>query len=119
PTEPTASTGTRAPDLLNTRPDPRATSSATVLDSADLNTAAPSIDVSRPEQLLALGLRQPAIWELNALSAGQNSSTLATLGAWEQQRGLYNTALLLAYTAGFSPTSSSPAIRKLFYPLPH
>src|SRR5262249_30171037 len=55
--------------------------------------------IARADALLALGLRQPAIWELDAAETrlGSSIGALGLLGASEQQRGLYNTALQLGY----------------------
>jgi soluble lytic murein transglycosylase len=48
---------------------------------------------------------------------------MALLGAWEQQRGLYHSAILLGYdlagAANLSLTTGPPAVRRLVYPLPH
>jgi soluble lytic murein transglycosylase len=77
------------------------------------------------DSLLAMGLRQPAIWELDSVESrlSGNAGAIALLGAWEQQRGLYNTALLLGYdlssAANVSLVSGSPAVRRLVYPLPN
>jgi soluble lytic murein transglycosylase len=81
--------------------------------------------IARAETLLAMGLRQQAIWELGAVQArlGGNAEAVAALGAWEQQRGLYNTALALGYDLAsmlkVSPTNSPAPVRRLLYPLPH
>ena len=86
-------------------------------------TADPGVD--RAEALLAMGLRQPAIWELGAAETrlGNNVGAVALLGAWEQQHGLYNTALLLGYdlasTANVSLVTGPAAVRRLVYPLPN
>jgi soluble lytic murein transglycosylase len=70
-----------------------------------------------------MGLRQPAIWELGAVESRVSGSVgaVALLGGWEQQRGLYNTALLLGYdlssAANVSLVSGAPAVRRLVYPL--
>jgi soluble lytic murein transglycosylase len=72
-----------------------------------------------------MGLRQAAIWELDGLEGrlGSNVAAVALLGGWEQQRGLYNTALVLGFDlaslANASLTSGPPAIRRLVYPLPN
>ena len=77
------------------------------------------------DSLLALGLRQPAIWELGAVEArlSDNVGAVALLGGWEQQRGLYNTALVLGFdlatSANVSLTSGPAAVRRLVYPLPN
>src|SRR5207253_737452 len=48
---------------------------------------------------------------------------LALLGGWEQQRGLYNSALLLGYdlasSARVSLANGPAAVRRLVYPLPN
>jgi soluble lytic murein transglycosylase len=81
--------------------------------------------LARADALLAMGLRQPAIWELGAVESrvGDNLGAMALLGGWEQRRGLYHPALLLGYdlsgAAHLSLTSGPPAIRRLLYPLPH
>jgi soluble lytic murein transglycosylase len=81
--------------------------------------------LARAEMLLALGLRQPAIWELGAVEARMSDSVaaVALLGAWEQQHGLYNTALLLGYdlasSSRVSLVSGPAAVRRLVYPLPN
>jgi soluble lytic murein transglycosylase len=81
--------------------------------------------VGRAETLLSMGLRNPAIWELGAAESRLSDSigALALLGAWEQQHGLYNTALLLGYdlstAANVSLVSGAPAVRRLVYPLPN
>ena len=81
--------------------------------------------LGRADELLAMGLRQPAIWELQSVESRLDSDVgaVALLGGWEQQRGLYNTALLLAYDlssmANISLTSGAPGVRRLAYPLPH
>jgi soluble lytic murein transglycosylase len=72
-----------------------------------------------------MGLRQAAIWELGAVESRLSATVgaVALLGAWEQQRGLYNPALVLAYdlapAANVSLVSGPPAVRRLAYPLPH
>jgi soluble lytic murein transglycosylase len=72
-----------------------------------------------------MGLRQAAIWELGAVESRLSDSigAMAMLGAWEQQRGLYNTALVLGYdlapAAKVSLVSGPPAVRRLIYPLPN
>jgi soluble lytic murein transglycosylase len=130
--------GVRADDLLAGRADPRASSSsalstvdapadirAWVATRSDGGSASARLSgdptLPRAERLLSLGLRREAIWELDALAArlGDSTSALALLGAWEQERGLYNTALLLAYDLGISSVSGPAAVRELFYPLPH
>ena len=81
--------------------------------------------LARADALLAMGLRQPAIWELGAVEArlSDSNAAVALLGAWEQQRGLYNTALLLGYdlasSANVSLLSGPAAVRRLVYPLPN
>jgi soluble lytic murein transglycosylase len=81
--------------------------------------------VARSDTLLAMGLRQSAIWELGAVESrfGNSAAAVALLGGWEQQRGLYNTALVLGFDlasiANVSLTSGPPAVRRLVYPLPH
>jgi soluble lytic murein transglycosylase len=81
--------------------------------------------LARAEELLAMGLRQQAVWELGAVESrlSGNVGALALLDAWEQQHGLDNTALLLGYdlasAANVSLTSGPAAIRRLVYPLPH
>jgi peptidoglycan lytic transglycosylase len=81
--------------------------------------------LARADLLLAMGLRQPATWELGAVEAriSDSNAAVALLGAWEQQRGLYNAALLLGYdlasAARISLTSGPAAVRKLAYPLPN
>ena len=77
------------------------------------------------DTLLSMGLRQAAIWELGAVESrsGNDTAALALLGGWEQQRGLYNPALVLGYdlasTANVSLTSGPAAVRRLVYPLPN
>jgi tetratricopeptide (TPR) repeat protein len=79
--------------------------------------------LARADMLLAMGLRQPAIWELDAVESRVSNTIagVALLGAWEQQRGLYNTALLLGYdlasAAHVSLVDGPPAVRRLVYPL--
>ena len=141
--------GLRAADWLAGRSDPHADASATVADveshanddpfasmspwiasrggdpaaSRQHVLADPGLDVA--DQLLAMGLRQPAIWQLGAVESDVSDSigAVAMLGAWEQQRGLYNTALLLGYdlasAARVSIVSGPSAVRRLLYPLPH
>jgi soluble lytic murein transglycosylase len=81
--------------------------------------------VDLADTLLSMGLRQAAIWELGAVESrlGNNPAAVALLGGWEQQRGLYNPALMLGYDlasmANVSLTSGSPAVRRLVYPLPN
>jgi soluble lytic murein transglycosylase len=81
--------------------------------------------LARSDALLAMGLRQSAIWELGAVESrlGSNAAAVALLGGWEQQRGLYNTALVLGFDlasmANVSLSSGPPAVRRLVYPLPH
>lgn len=81
--------------------------------------------LGRADALLAMGLRQAAIWELGAVESrlGNNVAPIALLGGWEQQRGLYNTALLLGYdlarVANVPLTGGPAAVRRLVYPLPH
>jgi soluble lytic murein transglycosylase len=81
--------------------------------------------LGRADDLLAMGLRQPAIWELGAVESRLSGSNgaVALLGAWEQQRGLYNTALLLghelAISARVSLVDGPSAVRQLAYPLPN
>ena len=55
--------------------------------------------LERADTLLAMGLRLAAVWELGAVQSrlGNDPAAVALLGGWEQQRGLYNTALVLAY----------------------
>jgi peptidoglycan lytic transglycosylase len=80
---------------------------------------------ARAGQLLALGLRREATWELDALAGrlGNDVAALGQLGAWEQSRGLYNTALVLGFslagTANVNLLTGAPAVRKLVYPLVH
>ena len=77
------------------------------------------------DTLLAMGLRQPAIWQLGAVESdvADSNAAVGMLGAWEQQRGLYNTALLLGYDlasgAHVSLTSGPTAVRRLLYPVPN
>jgi peptidoglycan lytic transglycosylase len=86
-------------------------------------TADPGL--ARADALLAMGLRQPAIWELDAVEGrvSDNLGAVALLGGWEQQRGLYNTALVLGFdlagSANVSLTSGPAAVRRLVYPLPN
>ena len=81
--------------------------------------------LERADTLLAMGLRLAAVWELGAVQSrlGNDPAAIALLGGWEQQRGLYNTALVLAYDlarmANVSLVSGPPAVRRLVYPLPH
>jgi soluble lytic murein transglycosylase len=81
--------------------------------------------LARASDLLAMGLRQPAIWELGAVETRLSGSVgaVALLGAWEQQHGLYNTALQLGYdlasSARVSLVSGPAAVRRLVYPLPN
>ena len=147
--DPTGFYGVRAADWLAGRSDPRADASAAVSivqahasddpfalmtqwvasRGGDPSTARQRIQadpgLGTAEMLLTMGLRQPAIWELSAVESDVSDSNAAVgmLGAWEQQRGLYNTALLLAYDlasgAHVSLTSGPPAVRRLLYPLPN
>ncbi len=81
--------------------------------------------LARAEALLAMGLRQAAVWELGSVEGrlSNNVAAVALLGGWEQQHGLYNTALVLGYDlaslANVSLVSGPPAVRRLAYPLPH
>jgi soluble lytic murein transglycosylase len=81
--------------------------------------------LARADALLAMGLRQPAVWELGAVESrvGANLGAVALLGAWEQERGLYNAALVLAYdvagAARQSLADGPAAVRRLAYPLPY
>ncbi|MCA1644853.1 MAG: transglycosylase SLT domain-containing protein [Chloroflexi bacterium] len=81
--------------------------------------------LGRAETLLAMGLRQPALWELGAVQSrlGNDAAAVALLGGWEQQRGLYNAALLLGFDlagmANVSPVNGPAPVRRLMYPLPH
>ncbi len=134
--------GMRADDLLSGRDDPRAASNATLPDAdatadlrafadsrGDVSAAQSRLDrdagVARAEELLALGLRREATWELSGVSdrLGNDVSGLALLGAWEQSHGLYNAALLLGYdissAARTSLVAGPAAVRKLLYPVPH
>jgi soluble lytic murein transglycosylase-like protein len=110
--------GLRAVDLLEGRGDPRASLDAARAvvqkHAADLQPLPQGLAVAeRADALLGLGLRQPAIWELQAVADQlTDASALAQLGAWEQRRGLYNTALLLGYGLRSQPGS-------LLYPLVH
>lgn len=145
--EPHGFYGLRAADWLAGRTDPLADVSATVplvqAHTADDPAAALGAwaasrgsdpeaarqrlmadpGLARAEAMLALGLRQPAIWELDDVESrlSGNVGAVALLGAWEQQRGLYNTALLLGYdlasSAHVSLTSGPAAVRRLVYPL--
>jgi soluble lytic murein transglycosylase len=76
--------------------------------------------IKRADLLLQMGLRQSAIWELQAVESrfADDTPALAILGGLEQRRGLYNTALALAYDFA-SPTTGSTAVQRLLYPLPH
>jgi soluble lytic murein transglycosylase len=81
--------------------------------------------LARAEQLLALGLRREASWELEALAdrLGREVDALALLATWKHDHGLYNAAMLdgfrLAGAANVSLLRGAPAVRKLVYPLPH
>jgi soluble lytic murein transglycosylase len=109
--------------------DPMVSISQWAASRGDLSAAqrrlADDPGLARAEALLAMGLRQAAIWELGAVESRLSNSVaaLALLGGWEQQRGLYNTALLLGYdlagAANVSLTSGPAAVRRLVYPLPN
>jgi peptidoglycan lytic transglycosylase len=140
--------GIRADDLLNGRDDPRAAFDRTApivqrhaeddpatdlrawaASRGDVDAAGSRLSrdpgLARADQLLSMGLRREAIWELGGVSdrLGNDATGLALLGAWEQQHGLYNAALLLGYdlasSAHVSLVSGPVAVRKLLYPLPH
>jgi soluble lytic murein transglycosylase len=140
--------GLRAADLLAGRSDPRAQVDQTLPlvqahAAEDLSAglrawAASRADVAaaerrltddpgldRADTLLAMGLRQSAIWELSGVESrlGNDVAAVALLGGWEQERGLYNQALVLGFdvasAANLSLTTGPPAIRRLVYPLPH
>jgi soluble lytic murein transglycosylase len=140
--------GLRAADLLAGRADPRAAVDQTrsvvagqveddpilplrawAAGRGDVSSAeqrlASDAGLARAETLLAMGLRQAAIWELGAVESrlGGNVGAVALLGGWEQQRGLYNTALVLGFDlapmANVSLTTGPAAVRRLVYPLPH
>jgi soluble lytic murein transglycosylase len=140
--------GLRAADLLAGQTDPRAQADrtlASVRARADADPMAELLawvaargDVSAAQQrlvddaglaradtLLSMGLRQAAIWELGAVESRLAGSVgaMALLGGWEQQRGLYNAALVLGFdlasTANVSLASGPAAIRRLVYPLPN
>jgi soluble lytic murein transglycosylase len=141
-TDPRGFYGMRADDLLAGRDDPRAASNVAVPEAdatpdlrafaasrGDVSAARARLDrepgLARAQELLALGLRREASWELSGVSdrLGSDVPSLALLGAWEQQHGLYNAALLLGYdissAARTSLVSGPVAVRKLLYPLPH
>jgi soluble lytic murein transglycosylase-like protein len=140
--------GVRADDLLAGRDDPRAQLEQTLPAAQRHAEDDPTVELSawastrgdatvaatrlsnepglaRAEQLLDLGLRREAVWELSGVSdrLGSDVSALALLGAWEQRRGLYNAALLVGYDissiAHYSLTAGPAPVRKLLYPLPH
>jgi soluble lytic murein transglycosylase len=81
--------------------------------------------LERADDLLGMGLRQPAVWELEAVEVRVSGSNpaVAMLGAWEQQRGLYNAALQLGYdlasSSHVSLVDGPDAVRRLVYPLPN
>jgi soluble lytic murein transglycosylase len=81
--------------------------------------------LARADVLLAIGMRQAAVWELGSVESrlANNVGAVALLGGWEQQRGLYNTALVLGYDlasmANVSLVNGPPPVRRLAYPLPH
>ncbi|MBV9171852.1 MAG: transglycosylase SLT domain-containing protein, partial [Chloroflexi bacterium] len=139
--------GLRAGDELNGQTDPRAsadTSLQALQSHAGDDPLAPILAwaQSQPDgasalqrvqsdpafvsadSLLAMGLRQPAIWQFEAVEARFSSdpAAMAVLGGLELRRGLYNTALSLGYdlasTAHLSPTAGPDALRRLIYPLP-
>ncbi len=109
--------------------DPAALLSQWVASRGDVAAAQQRLSsdpgLSRAEELLAIGQRQAATWELGAVESRLSDSigAVALLGAWEQERGLYNAALLLAYdlapAAHVSLVSGPAAIRRLVYPLPN
>jgi len=109
--------------------DPVASIQSWAATRGDLNAAQQQLandpGLARADALLAMGLRQAAVWELGSVESrlGNNQAAVALLGAWEQQRGLYNAALILGYDlAGMANVSlvSGPAgVRRLVYPLPH
>ncbi|HEV7662029.1 MAG TPA: transglycosylase SLT domain-containing protein, partial [Chloroflexota bacterium] len=109
--------------------DPSASVAAWAASRGNLAAAQQRLDadpgIARATALLAMGLRQPAIWELGAVEGRLSDSpgAIALLGGWEQQRGLYNTALVLGFDlaslANVSLSSGPPAVRRLVYPLPH
>ena len=140
--------GLRAADWLTGQTDPRAQVDQTLpivqahrnddplanvgqwtASRGDLAAARSRLDgepgLALADTLLAMGLRQPAIWELGAVEArlSDNLGAVALLGGWEQQRGLYNTALVLGFdlagSANASLTSGPAPIRRLVYPLPN
>ncbi|HEY0582133.1 MAG TPA: transglycosylase SLT domain-containing protein, partial [Chloroflexota bacterium] len=139
--------GLRAADLLDGRAEPRAQAdqglavvqsrtddplgsiSAWVASRGGLSAAQQRLEadagLANATALLSMGLRQAAVWELGAVEArlGNDVGALALLGGWEQQRGLYNTALVLGFdlasVANVSLASGPAAVRRLVYPLPH
>ncbi len=140
--------GMRADDLLNGRDDPRAAVDRTLplvqrhadddpsvelrawaASRGDVGAATARVSgdagLARAEALLSMGLRREALWEVSGVSdrIGNDVAGLAVLGAWEQQHGLYNAALLLGYdlasAARVSLVSGPAPVRKLLYPLPH
>jgi soluble lytic murein transglycosylase len=114
---------------LSVGDDPVASIQSWAATRGDLNAAQQQLandpGLARADALLAMGLRQAAVWELGSVESrlGNNQAAVALLGAWEQQRGLYNAALILGYDlAGMANVSlvSGPAgVRRLVYPLPH
>lgn len=110
--------------------DPMASLQAWVASRGDVAGAQQALaddpGLARTDALLAMGLRQAAIWELGDVESRVGSQSLgavALLGGWEQQRGLYNAALSLGFdvagTANVSLTSGPAALRRLVYPLPN
>jgi soluble lytic murein transglycosylase len=109
--------------------DPLASIQTWAATRGDLNVAQQQLTndpgLARADALLAMGLRQAAVWELGSVESrlGNNQAAVALLGAWEQQRGLYNTALILGYDlasmVNVSLVNGPPPVRRLAYPLPH
>jgi soluble lytic murein transglycosylase len=143
--DPTGYYGLRSGDLLRAIDDPRAgpgnqfdrtgvddpvgATSAWLDERGELVSAerrlASDSGVQRAQHLLAMGLRQEAIWELGDVQSriADSVPALTLLGAWEQARGLYFPALQLGFSlsasAHLSLIAGPAAVRRLAYPLPN
>ncbi|MGI9148811.1 MAG: tetratricopeptide repeat protein [Chloroflexota bacterium] len=110
--------------------DPMASVEAWLASLGDVSAAQQRLSddsgLTRAEVLLSIGLRQAAVWELDGVESRLSTispGSVALLGAWEQQRGLYHAALRLGFDlagmANVSLTSGPFALRRLVYPLPN
>jgi soluble lytic murein transglycosylase len=128
-TDPRADVDQTLPRVQSVDDDPVASIEAWAASRGDLSAAqqrlADDPGPGRADTLLAMGLRQAAVWELGAVESrlGNNVAAMALLGGWEQQRGLYNPALVLGFDlarlANISLVNGPPPVLRLVYPLPH